>query len=263
MAETPENPDAEYRRLLEFLYERHVRPHAPRMRDRFSHHMHDELSYHLWQAIRGTRVIRFIETHCDSPEEVRQLFTLEGLRQAHYDVHNAAAFAERIMTDGGFLNAYEAGSVEILRGLRAEYLPAIDKDVLREIGTTDADMELHVLVQNAKGVLQSTGPNSRERSVSQQLKEVYVRTEDAAKEIDRQVELGKAEKAEPPKKSRRWYKGLGQIGQGAALTIANAGLAFGAIHIPVSPETQTWGALVSVVTGIGTILNGVGDLRNE
>jgi hypothetical protein len=36
-----------------------------------------------------------------------------------------------------------------------------------------------------------------------------------------------------------------------------------ATHLPVSPETQTWGAIASVATGIGTVLSGVGNLRNE
>jgi hypothetical protein len=74
---------------------------------------------------------------------------------------------------------------------------------------------------------------------------------------------GKEVSNEAPKKSRRWFKGLGQIGQGAALSIANVALAVGVIAFPVSPETQTWGALASVATGIGTVLNGVGELRNE
>jgi hypothetical protein len=66
-----------------------------------------------------------------------------------------------------------------------------------------------------------------------------------------------------PKKSRRWFKGLGQISQGAALSIANIGLAINVFKLPVSPETKTWGAIASVTTGIGTVLNGIGDLRNE
>jgi hypothetical protein len=66
-----------------------------------------------------------------------------------------------------------------------------------------------------------------------------------------------------PKKSRRWFKGVGQIAQGSALSIADVALAIGVLHLPVSPETQSWGAIASVATGIGTILNGVGDLRNE
>jgi hypothetical protein len=68
---------------------------------------------------------------------------------------------------------------------------------------------------------------------------------------------------ETPKKSRRWFKGLGQIAQGAAFSIANVALAMGALQFQVSPETQTWGAIASVTTGIGTVLSGIGDLRNE
>lgn len=66
-----------------------------------------------------------------------------------------------------------------------------------------------------------------------------------------------------PKKSRRWFKGIGNIAQGAALSIANISLAIGALKLPVSPETQTWGAIASVTTGIGTVLSGIGELRNE
>jgi len=86
----------------------------------------------------------------------------------------------------------------------------------------------------------------------------------ATKEFEKLIKLEPAKiKESEKKKSRRWFKGLGKIGQGAALSIANAALAVGVIHFPVSPETQTWGALASVATGIGTILSGVGDLRGE
>ena len=69
--------------------------------------------------------------------------------------------------------------------------------------------------------------------------------------------------AETQKKSRRWFKGLGQIAQGSAFSIANVALAVGALKFPVSPETQTWGAVASVSTGVCTVLSGIGDLRNE
>ncbi|HEY6250872.1 MAG TPA: hypothetical protein VI685_13005, partial [Candidatus Angelobacter sp.] len=65
------------------------------------------------------------------------------------------------------------------------------------------------------------------------------------------------------KKSRRWFKGLGQIAQGASLSIANVALAVGILKFPVSPETQTWGAVASVATGVATVLSGIGDLRGE
>lgn len=66
-----------------------------------------------------------------------------------------------------------------------------------------------------------------------------------------------------PQKSRRWFKGVGQIAQGSALSIADVALAIGVLKLPVSAETQSWGALASVAAGFGTLLNGVGDLRHE
>lgn len=41
------------------------------------------------------------------------------------------------------------------------------------------------------------------------------------------------------------------------VAIADVALAVGALKFPVSPETQTWGSVASVATGIGTILSGV------
>lgn len=46
-------------------------------------------------------------------------------------------------------------------------------------------------------------------------------------------------------------------------SIANVALAAGTLQFPVSPAMQTWGAMASVITGTGTVLSGIGDLRNE
>jgi hypothetical protein len=61
----------------------------------------------------------------------------------------------------------------------------------------------------------------------------------------------------------RWLKGLGQIAQGLAMSTANVGLSLGILNLPVSPETQTWGSIVSVTAGVGMVISGSGDLRGE
>ena len=48
------------------------------------------------------------------------------------------------------------------------------------------------------------------------------------------------------RKERRWWKGIGQIVQGAAMSLADGALAVGALKFEVSDETKTWGALVIV-----------------
>ena len=45
--------------------------------------------------------------------------------------------------------------------------------------------------------------------------------------------------------------------------MGNIGLAFDLLGFPVSAETKTWGSVVSVTTGVGLIMSGVGDLRGE
>jgi len=47
------------------------------------------------------------------------------------------------------------------------------------------------------------------------------------------------------------------------MTLADVGLAVGAFPFPVSPETQSWGALASITAGVGSVMNGIGDLRGE
>lgn len=159
------------------------------------------------------------------------------------------------------MDAFEAHAEEILAGLRPEHLPAADREFFREIGTLDADAELAELVFRARSYRQHI--TSNEIRMRQRLDRLEKQLEKATEQFDELKELEPAQFKETTKRSRRWFKGLGQIGQGAALSIADVALAIGVIRFPVSPETQTWGALASVATGIGTILNGVGDLRNE
>jgi hypothetical protein len=132
------------------------------------------------------------------------------------------------------------------------------------MGSPNPDVELRALVLRAKARRERLRQNSRELAVLQQLKHAEKRLTDAQEEFEKCRKVQEeGESEQRVTKSRRWFKSLGQIAQGAALTIADVALAVGALKFPVSPETQTWGAVASVSTGVGTILGGVGDLRNE
>ena len=150
-------------------------------------------------------------------------------------------------------------------GLAAIHLPEADKDVLREMGSVNPEVELRSLVYSAKRELYRIDHRSSDLRLRQELGYAEQKLKQAETDFERHLEVKKREESpeEVPKKTRRWFKGLGQISQGAALSIANVALAIGTLNLPVSPETQTWGAVASVATGIGTILNGIGELRNE
>jgi hypothetical protein len=256
--------DDEYREFLTFLFERYVRHRLPRVRRRFHHHMMEEWYYHLDQTQRASQVLRYIETNCDDDDEIYRTFTLERLTRAVSDTRDSVEFGDRMVEEAGFLDALEAHADDILGGLQVQHLPDADREVFREMGSPNPDLELRALVLRVKASRDRLRQSSRELSVRQQLKHAEERVAEAKQEFEKTRKAQQeGSEEERPTKSRRWFKGLGQIAQGAALSIADVALAAGALKFPVSPETQTWGAVASVATGVGTILNGVGDLRNE
>lgn len=260
--------EPEYREFLAFLFERYVRPRMGRVRRRYRSHFEDELSHHLDQAVRSAQLIRFLESHCIDDGEVYRTFTLDRLKSVVSETRYSAEFANRLADEAGFLEAIESHMREVASGLAVEHLPEADQDVLRGMGSPNSTMELRGLVYRAKSRLEKCDPQFREISLrkelhyaEQHLSEADANFQALLKAENEEQHEGNAE--EPPKKSRRWFKGVGQIAQGSALSIADCALAVGALNLPVSPETATWGAIASVATGVGTLLNGVGDLRNE
>jgi hypothetical protein len=63
--------------------------------------------------------------------------------------------------------------------------------------------------------------------------------------------------------SRRWFKGIGAIMTGAAMTIGDILLVSGVLDLPVSSETRSWGVIGSCSLGVGTMITGYGELRGE
>lgn len=173
-------------------------------------------------------------------------------------------FSNRLADEAGFLDACESHTREIADGLATVHLPDADKDVLREMGSVNPELELRSLVYRAKAWMERGDRQSRDLGLRQELRQAEEKLKEADAEFEKPVKAKKEESSEEvPKKTRRWFKSLGQIGQGTALSIVNVALAIGTLKLPVSPETQTWGVMASVATGIGTVLSGIGDLRNE
>ncbi len=235
-----------------------------RVRRQFHHHMMEEFYYYLNRAIDAAHVLRYIESYCDENEDVYETFTLERITRAVSETRYSLDFSNRIAEESGFIDAYEDHEREILAGLQPHHLPEADKEVMREMGSPNPEVELRILVHLAKERQSRFGRNSNEMPARDRLKYAEERLSKAVKEFEGAEKQKKEEDIDVrPKKTRRWFKGIGRVGQGAALSIANIGLAVGALRFPVSPETQTWGAVASVATGIATILDGIGDLRNE
>ena len=223
----------------------------------------------LAKVARSARFLRFLEDYCRHDADIYSTFTLGSLENRIYDIQRSCSNSHLVAVKIGFLELCESHSREITDCLTVAHLPKEDLDVMRAMGSANPEMELQALVHIARASLERCSrESSNELGVTVRLERAVHQVEEAAREFRKYVETQKDKEQEEkskdvPRKNRRWFKGFGQIGQGAALSIANAGLAVGALGFPVSPETQTWGTLVSMATGVGLVLNGVGDLRGE
>jgi hypothetical protein len=244
--------EAEYRVFLRYLFEHYIRPRLRRMRRSHGYEKFGEPYSHLVeQAVSAARVFRFNENDYQDDSDIFATFTAERLKSAVEDAQNSTMWSYRGAEEAGFLDAFRDHGHEITAGLSASHLPETDKQIIREIGTADPDLEIEGLVHVAKAELER---RQREGLTL----EVFEQDFQSAKEA-----VQKRGDVQMPKKKIRWFKGLGQVSTGAAFSLANLALAVGTLNLPVSAETQTWGAFTSVLTGLGTILNGIGELRGE
>ncbi len=258
--------DEEYREFLTSLFERYIRPRISRVRRRFDHHMENQWSYHVDQAASASHALRFIESDCDDNNDVYETLTPGRLSKAVRDASYCVDFCNRVTEEAGFVDALEAHASEILVNLHPRHLPEVEKEILRDMGSINPDAEIRELAYAARASSERIERSAREVPIRGQLKRIEERLDLARKDFSEWAEKNNNSKGQRPeheKRSRRWFKGLGQIVTGSALSIADVALALGVLNFPVTPETRSWGSVASVSTGIGTILGGIGDLRNE
>jgi len=254
--------DKDYRAYLEYLAREYIEPRLARVRDEWCHHFRfEKWTHHEHRLRRATKLLRFAYRDCETEDEIYRTLKGERIREAADAIRDGARFGKWLADEVGVLDCLDSHFDRILARLRVKHLPKEDLRVLAELGSTAPREDLEGIIY----VLRT----SRLRTIQHWSEKPLVRSEfeRAQERLDSEVESLSTESKnsgdEPPKKKRRWFKGLGQVGQGAALTIANVGLAVGAFSFPVSPETQTWGALTSATTGLGMVLTGVGELRGE
>ncbi len=239
--------DSDYRAFLDYVFEGYVRIDG------------DETSHispysSLYQSLR--RSYKFINAMDTVPEDVYGVLRAERIRQLLSDISRDFIATNRILDKTGFQDALDAHYDELVEGLALKHFPAEDFRILEDLGSRNPQRDLRAVIFLLKARKDwNRGEQTRIRSqlsrIEEQLKEERVKI---SKGSEIPVEA---------RKNRRWFKGLGQIAQGAALSVANVALAAGWTGFSVSVETQSWGALVSVTTGVGMVSSGAGDLRGE
>jgi len=251
----------EYKEFLKFVFNEYTRARI----DRISRYWDDPRMWHQWhyewkRLRRAIDIMNYINNHCDDTDEIYRTFRLKRLRRVIDEIEDGVRWNNRLAEKLGFLDAFDAYYDEIVEGLDISLFPESELDMLRQVGFRDPKSDLQGIIYLLKARKKKRLRLNKEISMSRQLKKTVEVLSESQKEFKEDENLNEQKK---PKKSRRWFKGLGQIGQGAALSISNIALATGVLKFPVPPDTQTYGALVSATTGVGMILTGVGDLRGE
>jgi hypothetical protein len=266
--------DGEYEGYVKYLYERNITPSASR-RGRHPFHFEEEFAYPIDQLGRADTILRFISTS-DPYELVKPPVLVHTLDRARHGIEVNL----RVLNDLGFGAVLDSDYLTLARGMRVELLPPQEAEVLQRLGFPDAVSDLPALLymvrRNAESV---TGRNTNflptaemgrlvetldearkdhERLQSIEEEVIVLRRDKGAEHKDAIDRLNT--EAASKKKQRRWWKGIGQIVQGAGISLGDAAVAVGLGSGGVAPA---WGALISVTVGVGTIMAGIGDLRNE
>lgn len=260
---------------VEYLATEYLRYDFER-RGRRRHHPLDDGFYEFYESLhrlrRANEVLEFLAKSGRDPYG-----TIQDLGDVLSDAEQGLRYAKQTLDDTGFLDLLDEHLDTVMRGVEADELPDDEAAVLESLGfhqlaqVVRAEVDLTIAEWNAgsaKGhdVAREFRQAPVSRSFDTAIERVSVYRSEYQAYVRESADGGGADQTperSEPRKGRRWWKGLGQIVEGAALSVANAGMAVGAFKFPVSPEVQTYGAVVSVAGGVGKVMNGIGDLWGE
>jgi hypothetical protein len=241
---------SEWRRALAYLWDDHLGSYVPRGRRRHHFELSEE-RYTLQRLAEAVDVMRFASRHRDILERealAREIDAISSAGQRVAELDQATGIAKVLAENRRIISSE----------LTPEDLPPHDRQFLEEAGTRDPDMELMLGIERLKDRAQRPA-SADERGMYRGSAESAVRkVEEIKQEI---LETDQASARPPDRPPRRPFKGLGGIGKGFGLVIADSLVL---VEWPVAaPEAAKAGALASFALGWDGILSGLGDLRGE
>ena len=156
----------------------------------------------------------------------------------------------RTMDDVGVLDALDEAPDVVFGQLRASALPIEEALFLQHAGVGDPESEIALIIHYAKAHLSTSGATPSELA--------WAAEGVLADAADR---LQSMAAPTPPKQKRKLFNGIGKILAGAVTGAGNILLLTGTVVAP-NPATA-YGVIASSALAIGSVGQGIGDLRGE
>lgn len=234
--------DEEYREYLSALARRYVRP----LWGRRMHPEGDELHYAIEKLSSTARFARAVSERCENAELVNAL----GKELDDWFVDHVIEEMRR----SGVLSALDETPDITFGELRRNVIPEEDVRLLREAGVSDAEAEITILIHYARKRL-----GHREAIPSAAVEKARAELKNAAERIAELSDKSNGNRAEQKKK--KLFNGIGKILAGTVTAAGNLLLVTGTIIAP-NPATA-YGVIGSSAIAVGSICQGIGDLRGE
>ena len=234
--------DEDYLEFLTALARTHMRPFR-------RHHMHpegDELLYSIAKLSSTARFIRSVEERSDNLDLVKAASKELDCWHVQHVVNE--------MRESGVLSALDEVPDITFGELRRNAIPDEDVRLLSSTGVDDPEAEITILIHFARRRL-----GHREEVPS-------VLTEEAHDELKRAAERvvslsNNSSDNQVQAKKKKIFNGIGKILAGTVTAAGNLLLATGTVIAP-NPATA-YGVIGSSALAVGSICQGMGDLRGE
>lgn len=255
------NENESFEEFVRYIYRDHLERKLMDERRRHFHFL-EEWSYFIPRLTRAMHALRFIEGYFDEHEDIIGSLTPEMVDKTLDAVENGVRQNNRMTVETGIADVIQDYFAEIVSGMNVEHLPAEDLAVLAQSGSRDPHREATAIVHLLKSRKERLLRDSQEIRFSGRLERAAELIAQRRKEPRVMTNEPTNTKVKAPV-NRRWFKGIGTICQGTLLSLTNISMAAGWWGIPLPIETKTVGAVISITSGIGTMLIGIGELRGE
>lgn len=242
--------DDEYRAFLDALARKYLRLARLRRHHRLEFdHLHYELE----------RVSKLRRLAAVSEEDFNNEKLLSALANALSNAYLAGCLDA--LEESGALRAIEEDPITLFANLRRTAIPDEDAELLRQAGHLDPEAEITLIIHYARTHL---GNRNWERDPTDSVREAPELVKGAGNRLEAiasKKEKDSSSEGSVEKKKRKLFNGVGKVLSGAVIGTGNLLLGTGSIVAP-NPAIA-YGIIGSCALAVGSICQGVGDLRGE